>query len=320
MGKFAFITGICGQDGWYLKNGLLSRGYTVYGTDVPAALAAESKTGDFKDCTLFDLDLTDFDSVMTLFERISFSHVYNLAGVSFVPASWDDPRGNFKVNAGIPLNLLEVIRRVSPETRLFQACSSELFGDCPVTPQDESTPFHPRSPYAVNKIYAYNLCRIYREYQNCFASCGILYNHESERRPHKFVTRKITSAAARISLGLQNEVELGNLDAVRDWGHASDTVEAMIRILEYHQPDDFIVASGHLHSVRDFCRMAFEYVGLDYQDHVRVNSAFFREEHSILHGNPTKARRELGWESKIDFKTLVGSMVERDLELAREQV
>lgn len=312
MHKSAFITGICGQDGYYLTRLLLDKGYAVFGTDTPTAMAFEDARSGLDGATLVEIDLEQREHVEELLSRFRFSEIYNLAAVSFIPASWEDPYKNFEVNARIPLNLLEAIRKNSPATRIFQACSSELFGDCTETPQTEETPFHPRSPYSINKIYAYHLIQLYREYRDVFAVNGILYNHESPRRPENFVTRKITSSAVRIKLGLQDKLKLGDLDSQRDWGFAGDVVRAMWLTLNAPKADEYVIATGKLHSVRDFCHEAFACLDLDYSEYVESDPRFVREEHSILQGDPTRIRTQLGWEPEVDFPSLVRMMVEHD--------
>lgn len=314
MTKSAFITGICGQDGYYLSQQLLREGYRVYGTDIPPAIEFEKTRGDFNSVELMPVNLEDRDTVDDLLGRFQFNEVYNLAAVSFIPASWDEPHKNLDINARIPLNLLEAIRCHSPQTRIFQACSSELFGDCSETPQNENTPFHPRSPYSVNKIYSYHMMELYREYREVFAVNGILYNHESVRRPAKFVTRKITRGAASIKLGLQQKLELGDLNAKRDWSFAGDIVRAFRLTLAHDRPGNYVIGSGRLHSVAEFCDAAFSRLDLDYRDFVEVNPAFVRKEKSILQANPAKIQKELGWEPEVTFEELVGQMVDHDLQ------
>lgn len=314
MTKSAFITGICGQDGYFLARLLTEKGYQVYGTDIPSALEFERTRSTFSDAELLTVDLEQRDSVNDLFSRFQFDEVYNLAAISFIPAAWDEPHINMQVNAGIPLNLLEAIRCRSPRTRIFQACSSEIFGDCGVTPQNESTPFYPRTPYSVNKIYAYHMMELYREYRDVFAVNGILYNHESFRRPSQFVTRKITRAAAEIKLGLRSKLELGDLNAQRDWSCARDIVRAFWMTLNHDIPDNYVIGSGRLHSVAQFCELAFSQLGLDYRAYVTVNPAFLRTERSILQADPSKIRQTLGWQPEVSFEQLVNRMVEYDLQ------
>lgn len=316
MKKKALITGICGQDGHYLTKLLLEKDYQVVGIDIQEKI---NETDNPNSIELLDTDLTNMRQVINLIQHGQFTEVYNLAGVSFIPVSWDNPKLNFEINAGIPLNLLEAIFEVSPGTRIFQASSSELFGDCQKTPQTEEVPFHPRSPYSVNKIYAYHLMKLYREYKNIFAVNGILYNHESSHRPANFVTRKITQAAASIKLGLQDKLELGNLDSQRDWGFAGDFVKAMWLTLNSETPDEYIIATGKLHTVREFCNIAFSYLDLDYSQYVISNPAFCRNEHSILQGDISKIQKNIGWNPESSFENMVEKMIDNDLEILREK-
>lgn len=338
MGKHALITGITGQDGSYLAEFLLEKGYTVYGL-----MRRKSKLDYGNVAHLVDKihivygDMTDITSLVSALRVSEAEEVYNLAAQSFVATSWDTPVATAEIDAVGVTNLLEAIRIVNPECRFYQASTSEMFGKVQEMPQTETTPFYPRSPYGVAKLYAHWITRNYRESYGMFTCTGILYNHESERRGLEFVTRKITHAAARISVGLQSCVELGNLDAKRDWGHAADYVRAMWLMLQQDHPDDYVVSSGVTRTVRDFATQAFAAVGIPVAwsgtgvDEVgtnrntgdvvvRVNPEFFRPaDVEVLLGNPAKAKRELGWTPEISFESLVGRMVENDLELARQE-
>ena len=317
MKKTALITGITGQDGSYLAELLLAQGYRVAGmtrrtsTDVHERIAHL-----FDDIEFVSGDLLDQTSITTIVNDVQPDEIYNLAAQSFVPASWTQPVLTGEFTALGVTRVLEAIRAVNPAIRFYQASSSEMFGKVQAVPQDEDTPFYPRSPYGVAKIYGHWITVNYRESYNMFACSGILFNHESERRGKEFVTRKISDAVARIKLGLQSELRLGNLDAQRDWGFAGDYVRAMWLMLQQAQPDDYVVATGRTHSVRDFARIAFEAAGLgSFEPYVKVDPRFVRPaEVDLLVGNPAKAKRVLGWEPEVSFEELVEMMVRADID------
>ncbi|AZS17519.1 GDP-mannose 4,6-dehydratase [Paenibacillus lutimineralis] len=316
MTKSALITGITGQDGSYLADLLLEKGYRVFGlrrrTSVPIL---ENIQHIEKEIEFIDGDLMDLSSLIHAVKIANPDEVYNLGAQSFVGTSWDQPILTGQVTALSVTNMLEAIRIVKPSARYYQASSSEMFGKVVETPQKESTPFYPRSPYGVAKVYGHWMTVNYRESYNMYACSGILFNHESPRRGIEFVTRKITDAVARIKLGLQNELRLGNLDALRDWGYAKDYVECMWLMLQQDKPDDYVIATGETHSVREFCEIAFGHVGLDYQKYVVTDPKFFRAaEVDLLLGDPSKAINKLGWTpQKTTFEQLVHLMVDSDL-------
>jgi GDPmannose 4,6-dehydratase len=312
----ALITGITGQDGSYLAELLLSKGYEVIGV----ARRSSTITSERIDHLLDDIitvqgDLTDQGSILGLIEEYEPIEVYNLAAQSFVPTSWRQPALTGDVTALGVTRMLEAIRFVNPKIRFYQASSSEMFGKVLEVPQKESTPFYPRSPYGVAKVYGHWITVNYRESFNLFATSGILFNHESPRRGLEFVTRKITDGVARIKLGLSKELRLGNLDARRDWGYAGDYVEAMWLMLQQDAPDNFVIGTGETHSVREFCEIAFGHVGLDYSDFVVRDERFYRPaEVDLLISDPSKANTKLGWKPTVSFKELVIMMVEADME------
>jgi len=322
----ALITGITGQDGAYLSEFLLAKGYEVFG------LVRRSSTGDVNDVRLrwlgilkhvrfIDGDITDVSSLMRAVRESRPDEIYNLAAQSFVKSSWQQPLLTGTVTALGAANMLEVLRLERPEARFYQASSSEMFGLIQEPIQSETTPFYPRSPYAAAKLYAHWMTVNYRESFGLHASSGILFNHESPLRGIEFVTRKITDGVARIKLGLANELELGNLDAKRDWGHARDYVQAMYLMLQEKVPDDYVIPTGQTASVRDFCRLAFGYVGLDYEEYVRINPAFLRPaEVNVLLGDATKAKQKLSWRATIGLEELAIEMVESDLERLRRDL
>jgi GDP-mannose 4,6-dehydratase len=315
MTAIALVTGITGQDGSYLAEFLLEKGYRVAGMTRRSSTASDERIAHIRDrVEIVQGDLLDQASLVQAIQAVRPTEVYNLAAQSFVPTSWNQPvlTGEF-TGLGVT-RVLEAIRQVDPTIRFYQASSSEMFGKVLEVPQTELTPFHPRSPYGVAKAYGHFLTVNYRESYGMFAVSGILFNHESPRRGHEFVTRKVTDGAARVALGLAREVRLGNLDAHRDWGYAGDYVRAMWLMLQQPTPSDYVVASGIAHSVRDLCRIAFEHLGLDYQQYVVVDQALFRPaEVDHLLGDSTKARRELGWEPEVDFEQLIRMMVDADL-------
>jgi len=323
MSRSALITGITGQDGAYLAKLLLDRGYEVHG--LFARRTADTLwrlryLGIDRDVRLIDGDLTDVASLVRAMESAGADEVYNLAAQSFVATSWQQPLLTGQVTGLAVAAVLEAIRIVNPKARFYQASSSEMFGKVRVPIQDENTLFHPRSPYGVSKLYGHWITVNYRESFGIHASSGLLFNHESPLRGLEFVTRKVTDAVARIKLGKQTEVRLGNIDAKRDWGFAGDYVVAMHLMLQQDSPDDYVVATGRAASVRDMCRIAFAHAELDYERHVVIDSALYRPaEVDLLCGNPGKARAKLGWEARTDLETLIKMMVDADLQrVARE--
>lgn len=311
----ALITGITGQDGSYLADMLLAKGYTVLGMVRRTSTMTFERLSHIQDeITIMQGDLHDQSSLIDILEQYQPDEVYNLAAQSFVPMSWKQPVLTGEVTGLGVTRLLEAIRLVNPKIRFYQASSSEMFGKAREVPQRETTPFYPRTPYGVAKVYAHWITVNYREEYGIFAVSGILYNHESPRRGLEFVTRKITSGAARIKLGRSKELRLGNLDARRDWGFAGDSVRAMWLILQQDTPEDFVIGTGVTHSVRDFCQAAFSYLGLDYQDYVIQDERFYRPaEAAQLVSDPGKANRILGWRPEVSFETLVHQMVDADL-------
>jgi GDPmannose 4,6-dehydratase len=316
MSKRAIITGITGQDGSYLAELLLSKGYEVVGIVRRTSAPNYWRIQHLLDrITLRPADLLDQLSIIRVVDDVRPQEFYNLAAMSFVPASWDQPMLTGEFNAQGVTRVLEAIRHVDPKIRLYQASSSEMFGKVRETPQSELTPFYPRSPYGVSKVFAHYITVNYRESYDLFAVSGVLFNHESPRRGIEFVTRKVTDGAARIKLGLTDSLMLGNLDAQRDWGFAGDYVKAMWMMLQQDRPDDYVIATGISHSVRDLVDVAFAHVGLDWRKHVRLDPTLIRPaEVERLIGNNAKARAQLGWESTVDFKALVKMMVDADLE------
>jgi len=313
----ALITGITGQDGMYLAEQLLAQGYNVYGLirgqNNPKREPLEELLPALE---LVEGDLLDQYSLIAAIELTQPDEVYNLGAISFVPLSWKQSLNTGEITGLGVTRMLEAIRVVNSKIRFYQASSSEMFGQVRETPQRETTPFHPRSPYGVAKAYGHYITINYRESYGLFAVSGILFNHESPRRGKEFVTRKITHSVARIKHGRQQELLLGNLEASRDWGFAGDYVRAMHLMLQQPQPDDYLVATGQTHSVREFCQIAFAHVGLDWQDHVRTDPKFVRPaEVDLLVGDASKARRELGWQPEVDFPGLVKMMVDADMEL-----
>jgi len=312
----ALITGITGQDGSYLAELLIEKGYDVIGMVRRTSTVKYERIDHILDqMTIVQGDLHDQGSMLNVLEEFKPSEVYNLAAQSFVPASWSQAILTAEVTGVGVTRLLEAIRLYDKKIRYYQASSSEMFGKVMEVPQKESTPFYPRSPYGVAKVYGHWITVNYRESYDMFASSGILFNHESPRRGLEFVTRKITDAVARIKLGKQKELRLGNLDARRDWGFAGDYVDAMWRMLQHDVADNFVIGTGETYAVREFCEHAFGYVDLDYNDYVVVDQKFYRPaEVDLLISDPGKARDELGWERKVSFKGLVEMMVQADLE------
>ena len=334
--KKALITGITGQDGSYLTELLLEKGYKVFGLIRRKSKEDFGNVEHLKDkITFIYADMTDLASLVNAIKISDADEIYNLAAQSFVKSSWDSPVSTAEINALGVLNLLEAVRLVKPTARFYQASTSEMFGKVQEIPQKETTPFYPRSPYGVAKLYGHWITINYRESYNLFACSGILFNHESERRGLEFVTRKITHAAAMIKEGKQEFVELGNLDAKRDWGHSKDYVKAMWLMLQQDQPDDYVVATGETRTVREFAKEAFKAIGIDVEfkgtglDEVGINKAngkivvkvnkdFYRPaEVELLIGNPKKAEEKLHWKREISFHELVERMAKNDLELVR---
>ena len=317
MSGRALITGITGQDGAYLAQLLLDKGYTVFGLQTRRGsdtLWRLRYLDVLERITLIDGDVTDTSSLVRALTRSEPTEFYNLAAQSFVATSWDQPQLTAQVTGQGALNALEALRLTNPGIRFYQASSSEMFGQAKSEPQHEDTPFHPRSPYAVAKLFGHWITINYRESFGLHATSGILFNHESPLRGIEFVTRKVTNAVARIKLGKSSEVRLGNLDARRDWGFAADYVDAMWRMLQQDQPGDYVVATGRTLSVREMCRVAFEYAELDYERHVTVDPAFYRPaEVDVLRGDYSKAKRELGWEPTTTLEEMIGAMVDADL-------
>jgi GDPmannose 4,6-dehydratase len=315
MTKRAIITGITGQDGSYLAELLLEKGYAVTGVirraSAPNLWRIEHLLSRIE---LRPADLLDQLSLIRLIESVKPQEFYNLAAMSFVPASWDQPMLTGEFNAQGVTRVLEAIRQVDPTIRLYQASSSEMYGKVREVPQTELTPFYPRSPYGVSKVFGHYITVNYRESYSLFACSGILFNHESPRRGLEFVTRKVTDGVARIKLGLADSLALGNLDAHRDWGFAGDYVRAMWLMLQQNQADDYVIATGQSHSVRELVELAFERVNLDWQKYVRIDPALIRPaEVDLLVGDSSKARSQLGWRPDVDFKGLIHMMVDADL-------
>lgn len=319
MTKRALITGVTGQDGAYLARFLLELGYEVHGMVRRSSSENYERIAEVQErLSLHQADLLDQLSLVRLIERVRPDEVYNLAAQSFVPTSFDQPLLTGEFTALGVTRMLEAIRQVDSRIRFYQASSSEMFGTVQEEPQTERTPFWPRSPYGVSKMYGHWITVNYRESYGMFACSGILFNHESPWRGKEFVTRKISDAAARIKLGLQRTLRLGNLDAQRDWGFAGDYVRAMWMMLNHSRPDDFVVATGRKHTVREFAELAFARAGLDWREHVEVDPAFFRpaDVHTLC-GDASKARRELGWAPQVDLPELAAMMVDADLERLR---
>lgn len=316
----ALITGITGQDGSYLAEFLLQKGYRVVGMVRRASTHNYERIQHLLDqITLVQGDLHDQGSLLGILEEYEPDEVYNLAAQSFVPTSWNQPALTAEVTALGVTRMLEAIRYVNPKIRFYQASSSEMFGKVLEVPQRETTPFYPRSPYGVAKVYGHWITVNYRESFGLFAVSGILFNHESPRRGLEFVTRKISDGVARIKLGLAKELRLGNLEARRDWGFAGDYVQAMWLMLQQEQAEDFVIGTGETHSVREFCELAFGHVGLDYRDFVVQDERFYRPaEVDLLVADPSKAHAKLGWEPSVSLPELVKMMVDADLERLKQ--
>ena len=321
--KRALITGITGQDGSYLAELLLEKGYEVHG--IVRRVAIEDpihrlwRIAHLKDSIqLHAASLESFPSICRVFNAVRPDECYHLAAQSFVAYSFEDEFSTLNANINGTHYVLAALRDSVPGCRFYFAASSEMFGKVAETPQNENTPFHPRSAYGISKVAGFHLTRNYRESYGILASCGILYNHESPRRGFEFVTRKITSQAARIKLGLAKELRLGNLEAYRDWGHARDYVTAMWLMLQQPAPEDYVIATGKQHSVREVAQVAFGHLGLEYQEHIRVDAQFFRPaDIHTLRGDATKARTQLGWAPKVQFEDLIREMVEEDIRLLK---
>ena len=317
--KRALITGISGQDGSYLAEHLLSLGYEVHG--LVRRVALEDPTRRFTRLdhlmdriTLHPASMESYPSIFSIISKLKFDECYHLAAQSFVAESFADGFSTMNTNINGTHYMLAALRELQPRCRFYFAGSSEMFGKVQESPQNETTRFHPRSPYGISKVAGFDLTRNYREAYGMFCVSGILFNHESPRRGYEFVTRKITSTVARIKMGMATELHLGNLDAKRDWGHAADYVRAMHLMLQQSEPDDYVVATGETHSVADFCERAFARAGLDYRNYVKVHEQFYRPaEVDLLMGDATKARSILGWEPRYTFDELVTEMVEVDL-------
>lgn len=322
MAKNALITGITGQDGSYLAEFLLDKGYNVFGMVRRSSTENFERIEHIKDrVKLIQADLLDQMSLITAIEESNPDEIFNLAAQSFVPTSWTKPILTGEFTALGVTRMLEAMRMVKRDARFYQASSSEMFGKVKETPQNEDTPFHPRSPYGVAKVYGHFITVNYRESYNLYACSGILFNHESPRRGLEFVTRKVTDAAARIKLGLVDELRMGNLDAKRDWGYALDYVEMMWMMLQRDEPDDYVVSTGETHSVKELVEIAFGYLDLNWEDYVKMDARFMRPaEVDFLIGDSSKAKKQLGWEPRVTFRELIQMMVKSDLQLVKEQM
>lgn len=311
------ILGIGGQDGLFMARFLHRMGYEVSGMLLPVDRTNETVAHlDLSGASLMEGSICDLRLLRSIVADQRPSYVFNFAGLSFIPYSWEAPGEVEKINGCAVSEILQIIKEVSPETRFFQACSSEMFGHHPVeSPQNETTLFYPDNPYGSSKVFSYHLTKNYREHYGLFACSGILFNHESEWRPPRFVTRKITMAAASVKLGSQDKLELGVLNTMRDWSYAGDIVEAMWLMMNADEPRDYVLASGSLHSVKDVLDVAFGHAGLDWTQYVRVDESLMRApEGKPLCGDPSKAKRELGWQPKVDFDQMIRLMVDKDLE------
>ncbi len=337
--KKALITGVTGQDGSYLSELLLEKGYEVYGLMRRKSVVDYGNVEHIKDKIHFIYaDMTDVASLINAMKISQADEVYNLAAQSFVGTSWEQPLATADIDALGVTNMLEAIRTIKPEARFYQASTSEMFGKVQEMPQTEKTPFYPRSPYGVAKVYGHWITKNYRESYDMYACSGILFNHESERRGLEFVTRKITDAVARIKLGVQDCLELGSMDAKRDWGHSKDYVKAMWLMLQQEQADDYVIATNETRTVREFVETAFSHVGIDIEWQgtgvdeigidkssdktvVKVNPRFFRPaEVEVLLGNPAKAETELGWQREVSFSELVKRMIDNDMKLVEKEI
>jgi len=322
MQKSALITGITGQDGSYLAEFLLEKGYNVFG------MVRRSSTENFErivhirdKVTLIQADLLDQMSLIAAINESQPDEIYNLAAQSFVPTSWTKPVLTAQFTALGVTRMLEAMRHTKKDARFYQASSSEMFGKVAEVPQTENTPFHPRSPYGVAKVYGHFITVNYRESYDLYACSGILFNHESPRRGYEFVTRKVTDAVARIKLGVAEEIRMGNLDAKRDWGYAEDYVRMMWMMLQQDEPDDYVICSGETHSVEELVQIAFDHVGLDWKEYVKIDQRFVRPaEVDLLIGDATKAKEKLGWEPKVSFSDMIKMMIENDLKMVQEEI
>ena len=324
--KKALITGITGQDGGYLSELLLEKGYEVHGIVRRVALEdPEQRMWRIRHIldrlVIHSGSMESNASIFNIVEEVKPDECYHLAAQSFVSYSFEDEFSTIATNVNGTHYVLSAIYRKAPKCKFYFAGSSEMFGKVSQTPQDENTPFHPRSPYGISKVVGFHLTRNYREAHGLFAVSGIFFNHESPRRGFEFVTRKITSSAAKIKLGLEQTIKLGNLDAKRDWGHAKDYVKAMWLMLQQDEPDDYVIATGKCHSVREFLEVAFSYVGLDYRDYIVIDKSLYRPaEVYMLQGNASKAHKKLGWTSSISFEDLVKEMVDNDLNIYSQKL
>jgi GDPmannose 4,6-dehydratase len=321
MSKKALITGITGQDGSYLAEFLLNKGYEVTGMVRRSSTEKFDRIDHFKDkINIQQADLLDQYSLIRLLEDVQPDEIYNLAAMSFVPTSWNQPVLTAEFTAVGVTRMLEAVRAVNPRIRFYQASSSEMFGKVKEIPQTETTPFHPRSPYGVAKVYGHWITVNYRESYDLFGVSGILFNHESPRRGLEFVTRKVTYNAAKIKLGLAKELRMGNLDSKRDWGFAGDYVKAMWLMLQQAEPDDYIISTGETHSVKELVEIAFSYLGMDFRDYVIMDERFIRPaEVDLLIGDSTKAQKVLKWKPEVNFEGLVKMMVDSDLKLLKKE-
>ncbi|MCP4217913.1 MAG: GDP-mannose 4,6-dehydratase [bacterium] len=321
MPKKAIITGVTGQDGSYLAELLLDKGYEVTGMVRRSSMEKFDRIEHIKDkINIRQADLLDQYSIIKLLEEVQPDEIYNLAAMSFVPTSWNQPVLTAEFTAVGVTRMLEAVRAVNPRIRFYQASSSEMFGKVKEIPQKESTPFHPRSPYGVAKIYGHWITVNYRESYDIFGVSGILFNHESPRRGLEFVTRKVTHTAAKIKLGLAKELRMGNLDSKRDWGFAGDYVEAMWLMLQQEEPDDFVISTGETHSVKELVENAFSHLELDYKDFVVMDERFIRPaEVDLLIGDSSKAQNKLGWKPEVTFEGLVKMMVDADMKMLKKE-
>ena len=321
MAKKAIITGITGQDGSYLAEFLLEKGYEVTGMVRRSSTEKFDRIEHFKDkVNIRQADLLDQYSIIKLLDDVQPDEIYNLAAMSFVPTSWNQPVLTAEFTAIGVTRMLEAVRAVNPKIKFYQASSSEMFGKVKDVPQHEKTPFHPRSPYGVAKVYGHWITVNYRESYDIFGVSGILFNHESPRRGLEFVTRKVTYNAAKIKLGMASELRMGNLEAKRDWGFAGDYVEAMWLMLQQPEPDDYVIATGQTHSVLELVQTAFAYLDLDYHDYVKVDERFIRPaEVDLLIGDSSKAMKAMGWQPQVNFAELVKMMVDADMRLLKKE-
>ena len=318
--KTALITGISGMDGSHLADFLLEKGYKVYGMERRSSYVNNINTKHLEDqVTILTGDMTDQNSLFRCLKESNPDEVYNLAAQSFVGESWNTPEQTSNVTGLGVLRVLEAIREFNPKIKFYQASSSEMFGRMVENPANENTPFYPRSPYGVSKLYGHWITKNYRESYDMYACSGILFNHESERRGIEFVTRNISDGVARLAMGLQDKITLGNLDSYRDWGYAPDYVEAMWLMLQQNTPDDYVIATGEKHSIRDFLEASFNYIGInDWESYVKQDARFMRPaEVDVLRGDYTKANKELNWTPKTSFNELVKIMVDNDLKLLK---